>query len=177
MSKKINKNNRKIMFRPLDIMKFDKEERYSKLKIWYSSIKFSWKEVFSYYSSWAIVCFFIPFQTRIFKLMKLHMILHAALGGAYISYIHPKILYVHYMNIILDGLLLQIVDFFAHQVFLLSFHNNIPKVCNLVDLCFVNTPILIYICNFDIGYRYGLGCSDIILLLLVYVFLNLCFLL
>ena len=52
--------------------------------------------------------------------MKFHMILHASLGGAYISYIYPKILHVHYMNIILDGFLLQVVDFFfAHQVFLI----------------------------------------------------------
>lgn len=157
------------MFRPKDFFGFHGKET---LQNWYTSIRFSWKEFFSYYSTWAIVCFFIPFQNRLFQLMKFHMILHASLGGAYISYIYPKILHVNYMNIILDGFLLQVVDFFAHQVFLIFLcqYQNRPIMCNLVEFCIVNTPLVIYLCHFNVGYRYGLRIRDMLFLLVLYIF-------
>jgi hypothetical protein len=157
------------MLRPKELLLTNDPERM--IKEWYLSIDFQWKEVFSYYSSWAILFFFIPFQSRIFQLMRFHMLLHASLGGAYISYLYPRILHVSYMNIILDGFLLQSIDFFAHHLFLIfaMMNNHIPRVCTWIDLWIVNTPMLIYLFNFNIGYRYGLRMIDIMVLFCFYI--------
>ena len=121
--------------------------------------------------------FFIPFQTNLFQCMKMNMILHASLGGAYISYIYPRRLYVYYMNLILDGCLLKIMDFFAHHTFLLYYLmcvENRPLSLlscdgSFIDLMLVNTPFIIYFCNFNIGYRYGLRMSDLAIIGMVYM--------
>jgi len=166
------------MFNPTSLLQIPtNHEKWKCLQTWYQNVNFTWKEFYSYYSAWCITVFFIPFQTNLFQCMKMNMILHASLGGAYISYIYPRRLYVYYMNLILDGCLLKIMDFFAHHTFLLYYLmcvENRPLSLlscdgSFIDFMLVNTPFIIYFCNFNIGYRYGLRMSDLAIIGMVYM--------
>lgn len=175
---------RTIMFNPTSLFQIPtNHEKWKCLQNWYQNINFTWKEFYSYYSAWCITVFFIPFQTNLFQYMKMNMILHASLGGAYITYIYPRTLNVYYMNLILDGFLLKIMDFLAHHTFLLYYLlcvENRPSLSScgsFIDLMLVNSPFIIYFCNFNIGYRYGLRMYDLAIICMVYMMImsSVCF--
>jgi len=151
-------------------------ERLQAIQCWLHQLKASggprFIEAFQYFSVWTVLVYPIPFQTRLLQLVKMNMILQTCLGGFYITYVHPKIIHVHYLQLDLDRLLLQLIDFFAHHsLFLLYpciFDNVFPPVSG-AEYWIINLPFFIYCLSYDIHHKYGLSYhSDMIVLFFLY---------
>ena len=67
---------------PRHLLALTMNECMEEIQEWRQNLDFSWKDVFSYFSTWAICASMIPFQTKLFQLVRFNMILQAAIGGA-----------------------------------------------------------------------------------------------
>ena len=91
---------------------------------------FTW--LISYYTNWTIMTFFVVSILEIQSLYRstLLMLLSSSIGGFYITYIHPRKIMVRCFPtpIILEGPLLWVGDFLAHQTpFLYALLNIRPS--------------------------------------------------
>ena len=167
-----------MYFNPLSIFshRMSNRTRIHAVQSWLQQLKDSggpqFSEAFEYFSVWTILVFPIPFKTRIFQLIKMNMILQTCLGGFYISYVHPKIIHVHYLQIDIDRFLLQVIDLFAHHSLLIIhsfiFDNVFPPISG-AEYSIINMPFIFYCLSYDIHHKYGLSYqSDMIVLFVLY---------
>ena len=106
--------------------------------------------------------------------LRRNMALQMFLGGAYITYWRPRYVSVHYMNLILRGYTLMLVDLVSHQ---LPFHfifwqNDHPLLWTWWDRVWTNIPILLYWRFLGLWEYYRLENQDIFALFLLYVFFS-----
>lgn len=166
---------------PRHLLALTMNECMEEIQEWRQNLDFSWKDVFSYFSTWAICASMIPFQTKLFQLVRFNMILQAAIGGFYITYIHPKEIKIHYLNLIVDGFLLKMIDLVAHQSLLFIYlyfgtgitsangPNSGPCGSNsgpcgptcFFEYLIMNLPFSIYLMNFDLEEKYGVKQMDL----------------
>ena len=166
------KKKTKHMLNPCALFKKTRHERTEIVKQWYHQLNFSWKDPLSYFSMWTILFSILPFQTRIFQLMKSNMILQTSLGGFYMAYVRPKEIKIKYLNLIVDGWLLKLIDLVAHQslLFLYLYGNGGTFLYpdNFFEYYAMNLPLLVYIFNFDMEEKYQFTSSDFFYLAPVY---------
>ena len=148
---------------PIELLKDDWSIRESKINTWVNKLNFTLADVLSYYSTWSMIFCLVPYENKMIDLMKLNMLLHCSFGGFYFSYISPRKIHIEYLDLILDGFLLKIMDFLAHQLilFIFLFKKGIIYPENLIDYTFMNLPIIIYLYNFDIYHKYGIHMKDL----------------
>ena len=150
-------------------------ERIEFLKLWYHSLTFAPQSVFFYFSAWTLFLLSIPLDPSdsVLKLRR-NMALQMFLGGAYITYWRPRYVSVHYMNLILRGYTLMLVDLVSHQ---LPFHfifwqNDHPLLWTWWDRVWTNIPILLYWRFLGLWEYYRLENQDIFALFLLYLFFS-----
>lgn len=177
---------------PRYLLALTMNECMEEIQEWRQNLDFSWKDVFSYFSTWAICASMIPFQTKLFQLVRFNMILQAAIGGFYITYIHPKEIKIHYLHLIVDGFLLKMIDLVAHQSLLfiyLYFGAGITSAngpigpsgpsgpigpigpigpTSFFEYIIMNLPFCIYLMNFDLEEKYGVNRIDLMKMLPFY---------
>ena len=152
------------------------QDRIHAIKNWFQQLQQvggpDYKQAFEYFSIWTLLLFPIPFQTRLFQLLKYNMILQTCLGGFYITYIHPKIIHVHYLQLDIDKLLLKFIDFCAHHSLLLLyfiiFNDNVFPPKSFCEYYIINCPFVFYCLSYSIYHKYGLTFFDMFVLFIVY---------
>lgn len=159
---------------PMELMKMTSENRSVTLRKWVKHLDFSLYDIFSYYSTWAMILYTIPINHRIFQLTVKNMLLQCSMGGFYFSYIFPKKINIFYLDLYLDGILLKVMDFLAHQLIFLSYiiTNRQLQPENIVEFMIMNLPIFIYLTNFDYTNKYGLELQHLKDMLPFYFFMT-----
>ena len=117
---------------------------------------------FHYFTIWGLVSHaFLP-DSHLFLMIKFQMALQIALGGFYITYIHPKYLYIPFWNIIIRHSPLYVMDFLSHYLPLI-YYLFCTKIVYKSSLDFLvgYLPILCYFCLFDIQEMYHFEKRDI----------------
>ena len=143
---------------PVELCTLDIQNRKRRLRTWMSELNFGPRDVLSYYSTWSMIFCLLPFQNRMLDLIKLNMLLQCSLGGFYFSYIFPCEIKIHYLKLILNGNLLKVMDFCAHQLifFMYLFKNGMVYPENFIDFFLMNIPMMVYMIFFDIHEKYGI---------------------
>ena len=161
----------KNMLRPQELLYMESDEIYTTLERWKASLSIKWHEPLHYFSTWTLMAFFfIPEEIILLQQMKWNMLFITSMVGFYMTYVYPKKIFIHYLNLCADGLILQVIDIFAHQIpFLYSlFYENTPQTTFWLEHFFVNIPIFVYIFSFDYFHLYHVRESDVLILLGLY---------
>lgn len=145
---------------------------------WLNSLSFKWYEPLTYFSTWNILFFicttYYPVWNTIYivPLIRKNIAMQCALGGGYITYIHPRSIIIPYLNMELDSILLKLIDLVAHQSFFFysihSMYDKKNKISCLFDYIICNSPILLYSLCFSIYSKYRLRQFDIQNLFILY---------
>ena len=151
-------------------------DRLQSIRCWCQDLRLyggpRYVEALEYFSIWTLLLFPIPFQTRLFQLVKYNMILQTCIGGFYITYVNPKIIHVHYLLIDIDRFLLQCIDFLAHHSLVILhslLFNKVFPPRSFFEYYIMNMPFTLYCLSYDIHHKYGLSYrSDMILLFCIY---------
>lgn len=165
------------MLRPQELILMTQDEIYTTLEYWKKSLDIKWYHPLEYFSTWTLLAFLIiPEEIILLQQMKYNMLFVTAMVGMYMTYIYPRKILIHYLDIRADGIILQFIDIVAHQLpFLYTlFYENTPKTTFWLEHIFVNLPILIYIFFFDYFHFYLVRETDVILLLCLY-YVSFCF--
>ena len=127
-----------------------------------------------YYTNWTLLLFLLwylglwhPFFDNTLSMM----LLTSSVGGGYITYIHPKKVFITCfpVDIKLEGKLLMFLDLLTHHLpFFIGIQLIRPVDPNYVPFVFIS---ILYLCLNSIK-RYGLNYNDLINICLFVVFLN-----
>lgn len=122
----------------------------------------------SYYTNWTIMTFFVVYILEIQSMYRstLLMLLSSSIGGFYITYIHPRkiMVYCFPTPIVLEGPLLWIGDFIAHQT---PFFYGILNICPSGSVLFFWVVSLFYFYRNHPKDRYDLEWREVIAIFLI----------
>ena len=151
---------------------------YSNLDPWYDILQ----EACTYLSMWNIL---FPYFFRVDKSTLQYTRLVCSVGGAYMTWIHPKTIPVHYLQLYVEPPLTFLLDFLSHHYFFLVswgfpwtwqirkhqiMNNNIGVVCNhsFYQAFWIRWIVILYYVWFGVEStkeRYNVRTSDIIKIL------------
>ena len=166
-------DRKKNMLQPKELLYMEPDEIYTTLEKWKRSLSIQWYEPLQYFSTWTLLAFFlIPQEIILLQQMKFNMLFITSMVGLYMTYVYPKKILIHYLNIHVDGLILQVIDTLAHQIPLLYSlcYETTPKTSFWLEHFFVNIPMFVYMFCFDYFHLYLVRESDVVLLLCLYYF-------
>ena len=171
--KKIKFIQKKQMFNPRLLFNYSSDEVRHIVKKWNSELNFHWYDPIQYFSTWNI-CAFLLFPTSITWLqqIKFFMLLQTSLVGMYMTYVYPRVIKIHYLQLECDSFILQIIDSLFHQLpffYSLLFHPYYPLESRLEKMM-VHVPILFYISQQDFFHLYQVRDIDFRFLLFMYLF-------
>lgn len=153
-----------MIINPSYIFDVDQSTRMNVISQWYQSLNFRWYDPFSYFSVWTLLIAMTPISNRFFLLLKFNMMLQTSIGGFYISYYYPRQIVIEYLNLILEGKLLYVIDFLSHHLPLLCFFGVYQTYLYPETFCeyvIMNIPLLSYVILFNVEQKYQLTTSDI----------------
>ena len=143
----------------------------SNLQSWIQSIDMKWSDPFHYFSVWTFFAFLlIPDEIILLQQIKWNMLLQTYITGIYLTYVYPKIINIHYLNLKCHGFVLQVVDFIAHQVpfYITFFFQTLYPTTSWLEYIIVNLPLLYYLYKKDIKHYYHVRETDVFVLLIIY---------
>ena len=152
------------------IWNYKRKDKILFLQAWFKTVRFNWKEFTSYFTIWTSIVNFLPFTNPLFLQVKQNMLLQTFIGGFYITFLHPTRLEVPYLNAVIYGKTLILIDMISHQLpfFYFLFQHGIHKIDTFWQFWIINIPILSYIYFHKGLKKYHLGNKDIVNLFLIY---------
>lgn len=128
-------------------------------------------KMLQYYTMWGLFAhFLLPDEYHCLLIMKFQMAMQIALGGFYITYIHPCYLNIPFWKIIVRQIPLYLCDALSHYIplfYYFVFHEI--QYCSLFDFFIGYIPVAIYFCLFDFYNYYHIRQKDFLSLVLIYI--------
>ena len=152
------------------IWKYERKEKILFLKTWWKTVRLDWKAFTSYFTVWTSIVNFLPLTNPLFIQIKHNMLLQTFIGGFYITFLYPTRLEVPYLNAVIRGKTLILIDIISHQLPFFYFLSQcgIQKITSFSDFWIVNVPILTYIYVHKGLKKYHLLNNDIVNLFMIY---------
>lgn len=152
------------------IWSYTRKEKMLFLKAWWKTVHWEWKAFTSYFTVWTSIVSLLPLTNPLFIQIKHNMLLQTFIGGFYITFLHPTKLEVPYLNAVIRGKTLLLIDVISHQLPFFYFLSQwgIQKITSFPEFCLVNAPILTYIYVHKGLNKYHLINNDIMNLFLMY---------
>ena len=130
-----------------------------------------WSDPFHYFSVWTLLAFLlIPEDIILLQQIKWNMLTQTYMTGLYLTYVSPKIIKIHYLNLQCNGIVLQMVDFIAHQIpfYYIFLFERVTPTKNWLEFLIVNLPLLYYLYKKDIKHYYHVRETDVLILFVMY---------
>lgn len=159
------------MFNPSELLSLPAPEVKRRLVGWTESLNFKWYEPFEYFSVWNLfMFFFVPDRIAWLQQIKFQMAFQTYLVALYMTYVYPKQIKIHYLNIVANGKILQCIDFLAHQCpfyYCIFFEKRYPLE-TFFQFALVHAPIVFYFLFENVRHMYQVRMHDIIVLSFFY---------
>jgi hypothetical protein len=160
-----------MMLNPIELLSLPTSTAKRRVQEWKQNLYFKWYEPFEYYSTWNLVMFFlVPDHVKLLQQVKFQMLFQTYMVALYMTYIYPRHIKIHYLNLEIDGIVLQFVDFLAHQCpfyYSFFFEKQYPLE-SIFQYIIIHFPILLYFSLEDVMHMYHVRSFDIIILSVLY---------
>lgn len=128
---------------------------------------------FEYYTIWGLLVHFLLPDYGFLLLLKFQMALQIAVGGFYITYVHPRYIFVPFWKIILCQFPLYFADFISHYIPLIYYLTCYQlKYTSFSDFLVGIPPFLCYICLNNFFDKYHIGVNDFFMICFFYIFIS-----
>jgi hypothetical protein len=122
---------------------YTRKEKMLFLKAWLKTVRWEWKAFTSYFTVWTSIVNLLPLTTPLFLQIKHNMLLQTFIGGFYITFMYPTKLEVPYLNAVVRGKTLILIDVIF--LFFVSMWNSKNNFFSRILYCKCTDPNL-YIC-------------------------------
>lgn len=131
---------------------------------------------FSYFTNWTLTLYFIDLYFGLPSICKYSLLLllnTIAIGGLYITYISPKMIYVPVFNVLIKGSYLMILDFIFHMVPCIEYNIRYRQEKRNKSLYILLISLYYFIMNpYE---KYGLTLVDLYIIIVhVFIMTNFC---